>query len=83
MIKGISADIVYNIYVTNTSADAKIVLYKQGFLSGNDVSHNLVQFNCMNATGARLTSKETVIQAKPCSLIALVEDKDCTSDKTK
>jgi len=71
-------------YVTNTSSEAKILLYRTGFnLFGSDVSPTLVQFNCLNATGARLTSKEALLQAKPCNVMASVEDKDCSSNKTK
>ena len=75
----------YNIefYVTNTTNEAKMILYKQGFnLFGSDVSANLVQFNCKNATGARLTTKGSTLLAKPCNVLAVVEDKDCSSNKT-
>ena len=61
----------------------KMLLYKSGFnLLGNDVSPTLVQFKCLNATGARLTSKEVLLQAKACNIMASVEDKDCASGKT-
>ena len=72
-----------NFFITNTAADAKMLLYKPGFnLLGNDVSPTLVQFKCLNATGARLTSKEVLLQAKACTIMASVEDKDCASGKT-
>ncbi|MFI5133642.1 MAG: RICIN domain-containing protein [Chitinophagales bacterium] len=71
-----------NFYVTNSSNEAKIILNKQGFnLLGSDVSSGLVQFKCVNATGARLTSKELNLQAKPCTLQVLVDDKDCSTGK--
>jgi hypothetical protein len=72
-----------NFYVTNTSNEAKIILNKQGFnlLGSGDASSGLVQFRCVNATGARLTSKELNLQAKPCTLQALVDDKDCSTGK--
>jgi hypothetical protein len=64
-------------FVVNVSAEAKIIMYKQGFnLLGSDVSPDLVKFKCVNATGARLTSKELTLQAKPCIIQAVVEDKD-------
>lgn len=73
-----------NFYVTNTTNEAKIILYKQGFnLLGSTTSANLASFTCTNATGARLTSKEATLQAKPCYVQADVEDKDCTTNKTK
>ena len=72
-----------NFFVTNTSPEAKIIFYKPGFnLLGNDVSPTLVFFKCLNATGARLTSKEVQLQAKACNIMAAVEDKDCASGKT-
>ena len=72
-----------NFFITNTGAEAKMLLYKPGFnLLGNDVSPTLVQFKCLNATGARLTSKEVLLQAKACTIMASVEDKDCASGKT-
>src|ERR1700712_4930659 len=65
-----------NFFITNMAADAKMLLYKPGFnLLGNDVSPTLVQFKCLNATGARLTSKEVTLQAKACNIMASVEDK--------
>jgi Ricin-type beta-trefoil lectin domain-like len=70
-------------YITNETNQAKIILYKQGFnLLASDVSPNLVLFRCINATGARMTSKEFSLQAKTCMIPALVEDKDCSSGKT-
>jgi hypothetical protein len=70
-------------YVTNTGSEAKIILYRQGLnLLGSDVSPNLVLFKCLNATGARLTSKELTLQAKPCILQGIVEEKDGASGKT-
>ena len=35
-----------------------------------------------NATGARLTSKRLTLQAPACNVMAVVEDKDCNSNKT-
>lgn len=63
-------------YVTNTSGEAKILMYKQGFTFLSDLSPAVAQFNCLNATGARLTSKEAIINAPACNVLANVEDKD-------
>jgi hypothetical protein len=69
-------------YVSNISAEAKVILFRQGFnLLNSDVSPDLVKFRCQNATGARLTSKELTLQARPCIVQAITEDKDCASGK--
>jgi hypothetical protein len=82
--KGDFSRFTVQFYVTNESSQAKIILYKQGFtLLGNNVPPDLITFNCINATGARLTAKSVTLQAKPCTVMALVDDKDCSSDKTK
>jgi len=63
-------------YVRNTTPLGKIMLYKQGWNILNNVSDQLAQFNCLNATGARLTSKEAVINAEACNVLAIVSDCD-------
>ena len=68
-------------YVTNTAAEAKIILYKDGFVFANDASPYLVNFNITNATGARFTNKQVSLQADACTIIANVNDKDCASGK--
>ena len=71
-------------YARNIDKEAKIILFKQGISPlGSDVSPDLVQFNCLNATGARFTSKGATIRSKPCYVQALVEDQDCATNKTK
>ena len=69
-------------YITNTTAEAKLLMRKQGFTILNDPSPELVRFDITNATGARLTSKRVSLQASPCNVMAVVEDKDCNSNKT-
>lgn len=69
-------------YITNTTAEAKIILYKQGFTLLDGISADLVRFDCSNATGARFTNKATTLQAAPCNILADVEDKDAASGKT-
>ena len=68
-------------YVTNISPEAKISLYKQGWQLLNDISPAIVQFDCLNATGARFTSKGTTLSEQPCTVLAQVDDKECNSDK--
>ncbi len=69
-------------YITNTTTEAKIILYKEGWNILGNVSDYLVRFDCLNATGARFTSKGATLEAAPCNILADVEDKDCSSGKT-
>ena len=70
-------------YVRNTTNQGKIMLYKQGWNVLGNVSDQLAQFKCLNATGARLTTKEAIINAEACNVLALVDDKDCGTGKTQ
>ncbi len=54
-----------NFYVTNVTDMPRIMYYRRGYNGINGVSDLLVQFNCLNATGARLTSKSVVVHALP------------------
>jgi hypothetical protein len=54
-----------NFYVTNVTDMPRIFYFRRGTNGINGVSDLLVQFNCLNATGARLTSKSVVIHATP------------------
>ena len=63
-------------FVTNTSPESKIILYRTGFNFLNEIAPYIVQFNVLNATGARLTSKEALLSANPCTILARVDDKD-------
>lgn len=70
-------------YVTNTANDARLILYRpNSTVFGSGASPKLAYFKCANATGARLTNKEVTLEAKPCYIDALVEEKECGSDKT-
>lgn len=69
-------------FVTNNTPEAKIIFRRMGFVGFGDISPNIVQFNCANATGARLTSKSALLSANPAKIMALVEDKDPNSNKT-
>lgn len=68
-------------YVTNTTNQGKIILYKQGWNIMGNVSDQLAQFICLNATGARFTTKEAIINAIACNVLAMVDDKDCATNK--
>ena len=52
-------------FVKNVSSGPRILPYRYGINGVAAMSDNLVQFNCLNATGARLTSKYAVIKAPP------------------
>ncbi len=70
-------------YVTNTTGEAKILLFPQGFTLLNDLSHDVARFDCLNATGARFTNKQVTLTAEACNVLANVEDKDCATNKTQ
>ncbi|ASU36394.1 RICIN domain-containing protein [Mucilaginibacter xinganensis] len=74
--KGDFSRYAVSFYVRNTTNQGKIMLYKQGWNVLNNVSDQLAQFNCVNATGARLTSKEAIINAEACNVLAMVNDCD-------
>jgi hypothetical protein len=63
-------------FVTNTSPESKIILYRTGFILLNEIAPYIVQFDVLNATGARFTSKQATLQANPCTVLAHVDDKD-------
>jgi hypothetical protein len=63
-------------FITNVSGEAKIFLYNQGLQILNDVSPYIIQFNCLNATGARLTSKSVQLQMAACNVLGIVDGKD-------
>ena len=52
-------------FVRNISDRPRVLPFRPGTNGMNGVADNLVQFNCLNATGARLTSKYAVIKAPP------------------
>lgn len=80
--KGNFSRFVISFYVTNITNEAKIFLHKSGWSIGNDISPEVARFDCSNATGARLTAKTVTLQASACNILAIVEDKDCASNKT-
>jgi hypothetical protein len=70
-------------YITNTTQEAKIMLYKDGWNLFGNTSDKLVQFNCLNATGARLTSKTATLNAAPCTVMGVVDEKDSNGKDVK
>jgi hypothetical protein len=52
-------------FVRNISNQPRILPFRPGPNGMNGIADNLIQFNCLNATGARLTSKYAVIKAPP------------------
>jgi hypothetical protein len=66
-------------YVTNTGGTAKLILFSAGTFKSDD-DYNMQQvahFDCLNATGARLTSKSATINAKALYVTAREERKNC------
>ncbi len=68
-------------YVTNTTSEPKIIFYQDGSNILGNVSAQLARFNCLNATGARLTSNTAILNADPCKVIAMVDDRDGNTNK--
>ncbi len=79
--KGDFARYQVSFYVTNVTNQPRIIFYKQDQFFNNDIDSNFVRFDCLNATGARLTSKGALIAANPCYSIAMVYDNCATKDK--
>jgi len=52
-------------FVKNISDRPRVLPFRPGINGMNGVADNLIQFNCLNATGARLTSKYAVLKAPP------------------
>ena len=69
-------------FLTNTSAEA-VIMYRRPNFGGHfgSASNNIAQFNCLNATGARLTNKMVNISLKDCSIEAMVTQRDCATGK--
>lgn len=66
-------------YVTNASGAAKLILFSPG-ISKTDDDYGMQQvahFDCLNATGARLTSKGAAVNAKALYVTAKEERKNC------
>jgi len=75
-----------NCFLMNKTEDPKIIFYKSsGFWGSNENESSVddvVKFECLNATGARLTSKTALLEARACFTEAWVDEKDCTNGKT-
>ena len=66
-------------YVTNKSGAAKFILYSLSFLGSDDETSmkQVAKFDCVNATGARLTSKGAMIELKPFYVTAKQTKTNC------
>lgn len=67
-----------NLYVNNKSGCLKLIPFRAD-LSGNNGSNDEVQiaeFNCLNATGKRMTTKKGVVSAKPWYSNVKIHDGD-------
>ncbi|QMW03302.1 ABC transporter permease [Spirosoma foliorum] len=56
-----------SVYATNRSTCTKIIFPRQTFLS-TDAPNLLATFDCLNATGKRLTSKSETVVARPFTI---------------
>src|SRR5574338_1287919 len=57
-----------NLYVTNKSGCLKLIPFRSGWNANNSSSADemqIAEFNCVNATGKRLTAKKGIVSAKP------------------
>lgn len=66
-----------NLYVTNKNSCIKLIPFKPGNLTGTSTTADEIQvaeFNCINATGKRLTSKKGSVNARPWYTNARVPD---------
>lgn len=64
------------LYVTNKSECSRVVLFGQSLNPFEDQMRTLAKFDCVNATGARLTSKSSELYAKPMFVNARVRTRD-------
>lgn len=79
--KGDQSRYEVSFYITNKSKHPKVVLYSQTGISSednnDDVLKKVVRFDCLNATGARLTSKNCTLNLRPFSVIGKESRTDC------
>lgn len=73
-----------NLTVTNNSGCIKLIPFKTGYngSSTNEGDILIAEFNCVNATGKRLTSKKGTVSAKPWYSNVRIRD-ESTKDKYK
>jgi hypothetical protein len=64
------------LYATNKSECSRVVLFGQSMEKYEYDIRTLAKFDCVNATGARLTSKSGEVSAKPMYVTAKVSTKD-------
>jgi hypothetical protein len=64
------------LYATNKSECSRIVLFGQNMNQFDSQIQTLAKFDCVNATGARLTSKSGEVNAKPMFVNARVNTRD-------
>ncbi|MBE7171110.1 MAG: ABC transporter permease [Williamsia sp.] len=63
-------------YATNKSQCSRVILFGQSMSPFESDVKLLAKFDCINATGARLTSKSGEVSAKPMFVNAKVNTKD-------
>jgi hypothetical protein len=76
-----------NLYVTNNSSCIKLIPFKSSWTSSSGSTSSsddiqIAEFNCLNATGKKLTPKKGSVNAKPWYTSVRVRD-ETTKDKYK
>ena len=73
------------LYAKNNSNCMRMFLYQQRSLFGTNATANddIARFDCVNATGARLTSKSGTVNAMPFYTTGRARIKDCADGKEK
>src|SRR5436190_19516453 len=64
------------LYVTNKGACSRVVLFGESLSPFEGEMKTLAKFDCINATGARLTAKSGELSAKPLYVNARVKTRD-------
>jgi hypothetical protein len=64
------------LYATNKSECSRVILFSQSLSDPLTDIKTVAKFDCVNATGARLTSKTGEVNAKPMFVTARVNTKD-------
>lgn len=65
-----------SLYATNKSECSRIILFNQSLGRDESEMNKLARYDCINATGARLTAKSGTTTAKPMYVTARVSTRD-------
>lgn len=69
-------------WLTNTTTEARIMYRNLSFAGhAGPINNSVALFKCLNATGARLTNKMASMELQVCRIEAMVDEKECGTDK--